>query len=93
MNTKSQSPKTKQFSEELTALLAKYQYRLLPKLQVTEDGMLPTITIVDVLPPKGIVPAETVEPGEGTSGAIAVKKFSEKEIKEIDEKVKKMKNK
>jgi len=88
MNTKLQSPKAKQFSEELTALLSKYQYRLLPKLQVTEDGMLPTIAIVDVLPPKG---NPVVEPGEGTTGAITVKKFSKKEIAKVDKEIEEIK--
>jgi len=81
MNTKIQSPKAKQFNEEMNILLDKYQYRLLPKLQVTEDGMIPIISIIDVLPLKG------------TNEKIAVKKFTDKEIKDIDEKVKKMKKK
>lgn len=86
MKNQTANPKAKQFSEELQTLLAKYQYRLIPELDITKNGLVPVISIVDVLPPKGNgLPPATITP--------TVKKFSEEEIKDIDEKVKKLKKK
>lgn len=62
----SQTPKANQFTEELNALLEKYQFVLIPQLQVTVDGIVPTIALNDMVSPK-----KEVQPVEGTSGAIA----------------------
>lgn len=44
--------KLSQFNEELNELLKKYQYTLLPKIRVAEDGIVPWVAIHDVIPPK-----------------------------------------
>lgn len=89
MNNQNQtSPKSKQFQEELNELLKKYQYTLVAEITVTKTGIVPQIIIRDVLPPRN-----NPQPTESAVGAIAVKKFSEEEIKEIDKKVKKLKSK
>ena len=48
-----QSPKSKQFHEELQSLLDKYQYTLIAKIKTNENGIIPWIAISEVLPPKG----------------------------------------
>jgi len=45
-------PKAKQFNEELNELCDRYQYTLQPSLNVRPDGILPTLTIVNRVPPK-----------------------------------------
>ena len=45
-------PKLSQFIEEVNALSEKYQYQLKPQLQITGDGVIPTITVVNEVPPK-----------------------------------------
>jgi uncharacterized FlaG/YvyC family protein len=52
-NKKDISPKLQQFTDELNALLAKYQYKLEPEISVTSKGISPVISIKEVLPPKG----------------------------------------
>lgn len=44
------NPKAQQFTEELNSLCSKYQYKLVPKITVTENGLVPRIDIVDVIP-------------------------------------------
>lgn len=57
-----QTPKAQQFTQELQALLNKYQYLLDAEIQVTTKGVLPIIVIKDVLPPKGDAAAKEVKP-------------------------------
>lgn len=66
MKENNTSPKAKQFSEELNELLAKYQYSLVPKVQYTENGIIPWMAIVEVIPPKTVTPAQNInkEPKE-----------------------------
>lgn len=93
MNTQptTQSPKAKQFSEELNVLCAKYQYSLVPKIQSTENGIIPWLAIVEVLPPKGspVVPGTlasdkkevAIDPESGKEGKL-LEKISEKKDKQ-----------
>lgn len=46
--------KLTQFTEELNLLLSKYQYSLVPQLKTTPSGIIPLLTICDVVPPKTI---------------------------------------
>ena len=45
-------PKLSQFSEELNDLCDKYQYNLKPQLRTTVNGIVPTLNIVNKVPPK-----------------------------------------
>lgn len=47
-----QSPKVKQFHEELQTLCKRYQFNLVPKVSYTENGIVPVLRIVDIVPPK-----------------------------------------
>lgn len=62
MNTiETTSAKSKQFIEELNSLLGKYQYTLVPQLKTTPAGIIPVLTICDVLPPKEpVVPIQPI---------------------------------
>lgn len=50
--TQNTSPKAIQFTEELNALLAKYQYKLNPKIQYTDTGITPVFSLDDDIPAK-----------------------------------------
>jgi hypothetical protein len=85
MNTsmqKSSNPKAEQFTEEMNELCAKYQYKLVPKVSYTENGITPRIDIIDMIPPKG-----------NLSGNGEVIKFTKKEAKKIKKNLKKLENK
>ena len=56
MNTPNANPKATQFSEELNALLNKYQYSLVPELQYNKTGIVAVLGIRDTLPPKEVAP-------------------------------------
>ena len=56
------SPKLQQFIEELNALQDKYQFSINPVLQISPNGVVPGIKIVDKIPPKDPVPAKTDVP-------------------------------
>lgn len=44
--------KLEQFKEEITALEAKYQYQMQAIIIYTQGGILPRLSVVDVIPPK-----------------------------------------
>ncbi len=58
------NPKLQQFVEELNVLQEKYLYQVTPALQVTPNGIIPVIKIIDKIPPKTEVKPVTsvVEP-------------------------------
>ena len=45
--------KLQQFLEEINELQDKYQYQVTPTLQITHNGILPTLSIRDKIPEKG----------------------------------------
>ena len=45
-------PKLKQFLEELNELQKTYQYALRAVLNMTPSGITPTISVVNIIPPK-----------------------------------------
>ena len=51
MAEKENNPKLNNFLKELNALKDKYQYNLVPSLQVTANGILPTLKVTDKIPP------------------------------------------
>lgn len=65
MADKITNPKLLQFVEELNALKDKYQYDLTPSLEITVNGIAPTLRINDRIPPLDqpvIIPAPTITP-------------------------------
>lgn len=44
------NPKMDAFVKELNELLDRYQYQIVPIVEYTKRGVLPTVSIVDVLP-------------------------------------------
>lgn len=48
------NPKLLQFTEELNSLLQKYQYRLVPQIQSSASGIIPFLSVKDIIPPKDI---------------------------------------
>jgi len=63
MKNNTQNQKAAQFTEELNNLLAKYQYKLVPQLEFTKSGIVPSMALADVIPPKEpAIPEVSVEP-------------------------------
>lgn len=58
------NPKLTQFLEEVNELQEKYQYVLTPTLQYNQNGITPTIRVVDKIPKKG--PVKKEEPKQDT---------------------------
>jgi len=54
MSTPTVNPKSAQFKEEMSALLKKYQYQMIPELQITQTGIVPILAVRDVVPPKDV---------------------------------------
>ena len=44
--------KLQQFTEELNQLLKRYQYGMKPYLNITKDGIVPGLTVVNIPPKK-----------------------------------------
>ena len=51
-----QSPKLKQFTDELNELLKKYQYQMTPQLNFNKNGITPVLLVIDIVPPKKVEP-------------------------------------
>jgi hypothetical protein len=51
-NQAENSPKLQQFLDELNTLQDKYLYQISPVLQVTVQGIIPVIKVIDKIPPK-----------------------------------------
>lgn len=60
--TQKTSPtKLSQFEEELNELLGRYQYKLLPYLDIKAGGITPLVRVVDAIPPKKVTKKKKVK--------------------------------
>ena len=53
-NDQPQSPKTQQYLDEINEVSARYQYSLVPTLKITNDGIIPVLNVIEVIPPKKV---------------------------------------
>ena len=64
MAEKDKNPKLDQFVKELNTLKDKYQYNLIPSLEVTTNGIVPVLKITDKVPPIDPKKAPVPKPNE-----------------------------